>query len=330
MRLYRILLIVGILILVVPIAAQTGVPAEELADPDGAFVDVNGLSIYYTENGPADGPVVMLLHGFGGSTFTWRDNIAPLVEAGYRVIAYDRPPFGLSDKQPSPIDQTGTGHAAIAAGLMDALGIDSAVLVGHSAGGGVIAHTALLYPERVTGLVFVAGAVGDDRGADGSREQAEAGDSGLGGLFDLGQNIDPEAPLALALVRTFLTPERFTSILEGAYHPSFDVTDDIRAGYSRVLQVENWEAGFLTLFSSDAMPAPVNVADLAALDIPALLIWGAQDTWVPLSQGEFLHEMLPGSELVVYDNVGHMPMEEAVEAFNADLLNFVDGVYSTG
>lgn len=327
MRLYRLLLIISVLLLIVPAAAQTGVPAEQLADPDGAFVEINGLSIYYTESGPAEGPVILLLHGFGGSTFTWRDNIAPLVDAGYRVIAYDRPPFGLSDKQPTPADQTGAGHASIAIGLMDALAIDTAVLVGHSAGGGVIAHTATRYPERVTGLVFVAGAVGGDRDSDSDTDATQPGENGLGSLFELGQNIDPSAPLAVALVRAFLTPERFTGILENAYHPSFEVTDDIRAGYSRVLQVENWEAGFLSLFSSDAMPDPVDIDSLAALDLPTLLIWGAQDTWVPLSQGEFLHERLPSSTLVVYDDVGHMPMEEAVARFNDDLLRFVDALH---
>ena len=327
MRLLRLVLIISMLVLAIPTSAQTGVPAEQLADPDGAFVEINGLSIYYTESGPADGPTAMLLHGFGGSTFTWRDNIAPLADAGYRVIAYDRPPFGLSDKQPNPSDQTGTGHAAIAIGLMDVLNIETAVLVGHSAGGSVIAHTALLYPERVTGLVFVAGAVGSESNAHVEQQRSDEG--ALGGLFARGQNIDPSAPLALGLVRAFLTPERFTGILEGAYHPSFEVTDDIRAGYSRVLMVENWEAGFLALFSSDAMPDPVDLTELAALDIPTLLIWGAQDTWIPLEQGLHLHDMLLGSTLIVYEDVGHMPMEEAIEAFNADVHRFVDAVYGS-
>ena len=86
-------------------------------------------------------PVLILLHGFGASEFSWREVMEPLSTYG-RVIAYDRPAFGLTER-PMEGNWTGTnpysvqGNVELLDGLMDELGVDKAILVGNSAGGGV-------------------------------------------------------------------------------------------------------------------------------------------------------------------------------------------------
>jgi pimeloyl-ACP methyl ester carboxylesterase len=147
----------------IPVPPLTGTVSErELADSDSKFVEVNGLSVHYKEQGTGES-VFILLHGFGASTYSWREVMEPFSEIG-RVIAYDRPAFGLTSR-PMPGDWTNDNpyspesQAAIVVGLMDALGIEQAYLVGNSAGGTVSVYTALTYPERVAGLILVDAAI---------------------------------------------------------------------------------------------------------------------------------------------------------------------------
>ncbi len=318
-----------------PGAAQTisqTVPPQDIADDGGQFIDVDGFSIYYLDEGNPDAPTVIFLHGFGGSTFTWRDAFPAVTAAGYRAIAYDRPPFGLSQKS-RDVPMNPSDLADQLAALMDALNIQSATLVGHSAGGGVISYFAVQHPQRIDALVFVAGAValpaGFSPASDSDSEQSSGG-SPLGGLGSLAANMDFENPAASQLIGSLLTPERFMGILLGAYAPDFDLTDDIIEGYTRVLQVDNWPEGFIAIFTNQDAPPPLDVDSLAAVgaQTPTAIIWGEIDTWVPLSRGQALNTLIPSARWIVYPGVAHMPMEENVDGFNADLLLFLSEVYT--
>jgi len=88
-----VLLILNGLPFLLPVPSGT-VDPQTLASPIGQFIRVDGVSIYVEQAGPDDGTPLILLHGLFGSTFTWRNQLTGLGEAGYRVIAYDRPPFG--------------------------------------------------------------------------------------------------------------------------------------------------------------------------------------------------------------------------------------------
>lgn len=303
------------------------VPAEELADPGGEFLLVGGVSLYLIDAGEADAPPVILLHGFGGSTFTWRDTITPLTDAGFRVIAYDRPPFGLSQKT-GELELTLAAQADQLAALLDELGIEQAVLVGHSAGGGTISQFAVSHPDRITALVFVAGAVPIATEPRDSEEQEES-DSPLGGLFEIASRLDPDDPNVVRLMRRFLTPERFVDILSSAYGSAFEVTDDVANGYARVLLVEGWESGLVRLLTAeDSTPFDTDTFLENASQVPVLIMWGEADTWVPLERGLALAERLPNANLVTYPEIGHLPMEEEVNQFNADLTTFLIALQS--
>jgi pimeloyl-ACP methyl ester carboxylesterase len=307
----RILLFLFIVIFILPFLLplpETGADPRTLADPGGRFIEVDGLDTYYIEAGPVDGQTIMLLHGFGGSTVSWRENIALLADAGYRVIAYDRPNFGLTEKRVET-DVAAPAQAHFAARLMDALGVESAVMVGHSAGGGVISFFGLEYPQRVDGLVYVAGAVGSAGGAPSALSSAIMFPP-FTRWFRLG-------------ARTLLTPERFSNLLASAYGPNFTMTPEIAAGYDRVLEARNWDEGFVGIIrdsSRNAFP----VERLSEITMPSLLIWGREDTWVPLTAGERLEATLSNDTLLVYDDVGHLPMEEAPERFNTDLIEWIN------
>lgn len=326
-KLLLLLVIIGLLMVNSVFAQEETVPPQDLADPDGAFIMIDDIEFYYIARGDEDAPVVMLLHGFGGSTFTWRDNMDVLVKAGYRVVAYDRPPFGLSDKTAN-LDLSASVQAEQAIKLMDALGIKTATLIGHSAGGGVISFIIAQYPERVDAVVFVAGAVAVPSQDPEATPDPNRGGSPIGGIGEMAANLDPNNPIAQNLVRQFLTPERFVGMLISAYHPSFEVTQDIQDGYARVLRVNGWEAGLISLFQAREGGMPMDFDKFAQFDKPMLIIWGEGDTWVPLSRGEAIHAFFPQSQLITYPMVGHMAMEEATDLFNADVLAFLIDVYS--
>ena len=153
-----LLLIVPFLIPVPPL--ENTVPAESLADEDSKFIQVNGVNVHYKIYGTGE-PVLILLHGFGASLFSWHEVTTPLAEYG-TVIAYDRPAFGLTER---PLEWEGENpysqdaQVELVIGLMDALGVEKATLVGNSAGGTVSMLTALKYPERIESLILVDPAV---------------------------------------------------------------------------------------------------------------------------------------------------------------------------
>lgn len=112
---------------------------------------INGLNIHYQQVG--QGPDVVLVHGITGSLAYWWVRTVPLLKDEYRITTFDLRGHGLSDMPPSGYTSADMAHDLI--GLLNYLEIPRARLVGHSFGGPIILHTALLHPERVTDLVLV-------------------------------------------------------------------------------------------------------------------------------------------------------------------------------
>lgn len=302
------LVVLGILLVLpylIPLPEGTD-PAELVDNPDGRFIDVNGIRTYAEIQGPEDGTAIVLLHGLGGSTISWRDNIAPLAEAGYRVVAFDRPGFGLTDK-PLDIDYGHPAQADFTAALMDILDIEQAVIVGHSAGGNVAAHFALRHPERVTDLVLVDAAI------------LTGGPPGfIGALF----NFPPLQRWLQVGVGFLLSGDRFANTLDSAYGSTDGAPPEAVVGYARLTETENWTTGFLGLVR-DSGANRISDDDLQRIDAPTLIVWGAEDTWVPPENADQIDALLPNTTLISYPGIGHMTMEETPEQFNTDVLAFI-------
>ena len=294
------------------------VTVTDLADENGDFVTIaDEIELYYVSAGDPTDPAVILIHGFGGSTVTWRDTLPALAEAGYYALALDLPPFGLSDKR-TDIDYTRSAMARYVTQFMDALDIDTATIVGHSMGGSVTAHIAVQSPDRVDHLVFVAGAVySREAQTPFAAGQAQNDDDETDPLMTLLQSIDPDVPFAANVLRALLTPERFTDILTSAYVNQEVVTADVVDAYARPLQTDNWAQGFLAYIGAEETN-PVALEDIT-IDVPILVMWGEADTWVPITVGETIIETIDQAEMVTYAGIGHLPMEEAPQAFNQEI-----------
>ena len=312
-RLLIIFLVLAILLgagpFLVPVPPLEGLKTvAELTDPDSQFVEVNGLTVHYKELGQGS-PTFILLHGFGASTFSWREVMQPLSQYG-RVIAYDRPAFGLTER-PMPGEWSGESpyspeaQTKLVIGLMDALGVESAILVGNSAGGTISASVALTHPQRVQALVLVDAAIYAGGGAPAwSRPLL-----GTPQMRHVGPLI---ARQIQAQGRTFL---------ETAWHDPSRITPEIFAGYEKSLQVENWDRALWELTAASHSSALENRLD--ELTLPVLVLAGDDDRIVPTEQSVRLADELPSAELVVLAGCGHLPQEECSQSFMDALIAFI-------
>lgn len=292
-----IVLLVGPLLMPIPPLEGT-VPPEELADPDSRFVEVNGLRVHYKIAGSGR-PAFLLLHGFGASTFSWRAVLEPMGKWG-TVVAFDRPGFGLTERPtrwegPSPYRLE--AQADLTVGLMDALGIERAILIGNSAGGYVALLTALTYPERVEALILVSAAI-----------------YGVGGTPDWARplvNSPQMRRLGPFLVR-FLR-DWSDDIVRATWHDPTRITPEILEGYAKPLRTENWDQA---LWEIVVASRPLGLEKrLDEVRLPVLVITGDSDRLVPPSQSARLAGEIPGARLAILPQCGHVPQEECPEPF---------------
>ena len=302
------LVIIGPLVVPLPALSDTVSP-QQLADPDSQFIDIDGVNVHYKEAGQGD-TALLLLHGFAASTYSWREVMAPLAEE-YRVVAFDRPAFGLTER-PMPRDfpngvnpYSAEAQTDLTVGLMDALGIERAVLVGNSAGGTIATYTALRHPERVQALVLVDAAIYSGGGSPGWARPLLT---------------TPQArrigPLFVRNIRDW-----GYQFGQSAWHDPSRFTEEIWANYSKPLQAENWDRALWELTQASR---PLGLDQrLEELGVPVLVITGDDDRIVPTEQSIRLAGEIPGSGLAVLPNCGHVPQEECPETFLAAVEDFL-------
>jgi pimeloyl-ACP methyl ester carboxylesterase len=280
-------------------------PPQELAYPDSLFLEISGLTVHYQEAGTG-APVFILLHGFAASTFSWREVINPLGEIG-RVIAYDRPAFGLTER---PKQWTGPNpyspefQPGLLVSLMDSLDVERAILVGNSAGGTVSIDTALSYPDRVESLILVDPAV-------------YAG--GSPGWFRILADTPQARRLGPLLVRTIQA--RGEDFAQLAWHDPSRITPEVWEGYTRPLQTENWDRA---LWEHTRASRSLKIESrLHELELPVLVITGDDDRIVPTEDSIRLAGEIPGSSLTVLKNCGHVPQEECPNEFLNSIIEWM-------
>lgn len=290
-------------------APGTSTP-ESLADPDGRFVELQGIEVHYKAFGEGE-PPVMLLHGFGASLFSWHLVMETLaMDRG--VVAFDRPGFGLTER-PLPGGWKGASPYGVQAqvtltiALMDELGLRQAVLVGHSAGGAVATLVAVTYPDRVAGLVLVAPAVYSSGPASCARPMLK---------------LPPMRRLGPLLVRRLVGS--LESILQRSWHDPSLITSEVREGYRLPLKVDNWDRGLWELLVAErAIDLP---AQLGRIVVPTLVIAGDDDRIVPTGDSRRVADAIPGAMFQEIPACGHLPQEEKPQEFLVLVLPFLQSL----
>lgn len=277
----------------------------EITYADSEFAEISGIELHYRKwDGSSDNEAnVLLVHGLGGSTFTWRYTAPFLQEQGYRVIAVDLPGFGLSERKIG-FDHSPEVRAQLLWSFINI--IDPEVrwnLIGHSMGGATVSAMALQYPERVESLTLAAGAL------------ARFEPSLLTSLL----KYPPVSRWFRVLgARLLLNEGRVEQFLFSAYGRNPE-PEEI-TGYYLPLTVAGTDVVLVDLINS--APAPL-LHRVGYLSMPVLCIWGENDTWVPLEHGLELSRLIDDAELVVFPEEGHCPMETAPDIFNEELVRFL-------
>lgn len=280
-------------------------PYEEIRAtlPPENLVDVDGQPVYVEERGSAAGEPVVLLHGFGASSYSWRRVVGRL--DGYRVIALDLRGFGYSARPAGVTPYTREGQVELVRGVLDRLGIRRAHLVGHSYGGAVALTFAHRHPDRVRSLALV-----DSAHPNYPRRRRTALASAR-----------PLLDLYLRLVA--LRPWTVRRALRDSVADDSLVTPELVRDYLRRLRVE----GVVRAYRGLTAPAPEEVdrepVEMSEIAVPTLVVWGEEDRLIAIGDGRAAAAELPCHRFVALPDVGHLAMEESPRRLAAELRHFL-------
>jgi pimeloyl-ACP methyl ester carboxylesterase len=267
-------------------------PVEDLkaryTNEHSRFVRVNGYDIHYQDRG--SGETIILMHGIFSALQTW-DPWADELAKTHRVIALDMPGFGLTGA-PADLDRFNEADLFKAfEGFVDHLGVSHVSMAGNSLGGFMAASYAARYPGRVKRLILL-----DPFGFPQDTPW----------LLDVGTS----APVNF--LGSYIQPAWAVTLgVSWVYGDSDRITPESYDRYVHMNQRPGAKPVYMKTFELiEARADSVEPPDFARITAETLLMWGEEDTWVPLSLADRWREDLPGAGLVVYPTVGHIPMEE--------------------
>ena len=294
--------IVGVLLLLtalaLPLVQAPDRPVQTLIQrwvpPPSELIELKGQLVHLRDEGPrADAAPIVLLHGTSASLHTW-EGWAKALRAQRRVISLDLPGFGLTGPwsgQYAGRPYTAQASAEFVRDVLDQLGVQHFVVGGNSLGGDIAWHLALLVPQRVEKLILV-----DAAGYDFMPESVPlAWRLATLPVFGwLGQHLLPRPLVTQGLLAVYADPSKVSDALVDRY---FELT--LREGnraalVQRLRQLERGRDSAL----------------IATLRLPTLILWGAQDRTIAPEFGQRFAHDISGSQLVVFDRLGHVPQEE--------------------
>ena len=267
---------------------------------ESRYETVAGRRVRYVRTG--SGPAVVLVHGFGSSLATWKD-VVPALARDHDVVALDLPGFGLSDQ---PTDLAVEDFPRAIVGLMDRLGIERAALVGNSLGGGACALVAGSRSERVTALVLV-----DAAGFNLAPAQRPA---------LLRWTMGPAGSVLARLPGKRLVVE---TALRQVFHDPRLVTAERVAEYLQGARREGTFVSIRSLGASLRDRATLVQDVLPRVVAPTLVVWGADDRWIPPAHADRFVAAVAGARKAVIPDCGHVPQEERPEELLALVRTFL-------
>ncbi|HMB52659.1 MAG TPA: alpha/beta hydrolase [Thermoanaerobaculia bacterium] len=279
---------------------RAGLPPENL-------VEIDGRSVYVEDGGAegsaADEPPVVFVHGFGASSYAWRDVVDLLPER--HTVAFDLYGFGWTERPPGLVPYTRQGQVELLRALLDHLGVERADLVGHSYGGSVSVAFAIAHPERLRSLTLV-----DSAHPEYPRRRRS--------------RLARWRPVVDLYLGWALKPKRVQKALERSLADDSLATPELAEAYLERLAVEGARHAFRGL--SAELPEGVSDGppiDLPQVTVPTLLLWGEEDVLITVEDGRRSAERIPCHRFVPIPNAGHLPMEERPEAVAEALREFL-------
>lgn len=259
------------------------------------FVTLQGMQVHVRDEGPRDDPIpIVLIHGTSASLHTWDGWVAAL-SPHRRVIRMDLPGFGLTGPAPDA-DYSMTRYSGFMRDLLDLLKLDQVVMAGNSLGGGIAWQTALAHPTRVRQLILVD--------ATGYPLQPQSMPIGfrlaqISWLAPVTQKILPRSMIEASVRNVYGQPDKVSPALVDRYY-ELTLREGNRASLTQRFQYR----------SSDAALA----GQISQLNLPTLILWGSEDRLIPPEHGQRFRQDIEGSQMQVFEGLGHVPHEEDPEA----------------
>ena len=271
------------------------------------YATIDGVLIHYrvwnaSENSKGH---ILLIHGFSGSTFTWRNNVDTLVQLGYHIVALDLPPFGFSSKAKG-INHSITADASLFWKLADSLSNEKWIVVGHSMGASIAGAMAALRGERTEKLIMVDGYFA------GTKKSKK---SIFKGMFISSAPMKGMANLIAS--KYYYNYQKFKELLSSAYSQEADSA--AVEGYLRPFKTKGTTSAILDL----AKAYEVTTLSFADVKTPSMLFWGSNDKWIPIANAEKFMAKYPHVKYAIIKGAGHCSMETHSQEFNRLFTEFI-------
>ena len=264
------------------------------------FINIDGLRVHYRDEG--EGPVVLCLHGIQSSLHTW-DGWVEAMKNNYRIIRIDLPGWGFTG--PSNFGYSRNETVKFLKKFVDALGLKKINIAGNSYGGFLAWNFVVDNQAMVDKLIILDGG---------------------------GYPFKP--PLAVTLMTApvirniypLITPKFIVAnFVKDVYGTKSRVTDETIDLYYNIMMYNGNRKESVKFFQGIKGQMETEAAGVNTIKIPTLIMWGKQDAWIPLSVMERFKNDIPHARTIVYDGVGHVPMEEIPEITAKDAEVFLSG-----
>lgn len=305
-----VLLLGGFLLAYTPDTDPEAMRAKYGSDASRFISLAPGLTVHVRDQGPRNGPALVLIHGSNASLHTWEPWVIRLQDR-YRIVTLDLPGHGLTGAHPGGVYDYPVFVDVVDA-VMQRLGVTRAVIGGNSMGGGVAWIYALAHPEKVDGLLLV-----DAAGAP----RWESRETPLG--FRIAR-----MPVARHLAQVITPRSLFeTSLKTSVYDPAF-ATPAMVDRYWELNRYPGNREATMRRFALAHNNKPASKARLAAIRVPTLILWGAEDNLIPVASATWFQQAIAGAKLIVYPRIGHIPMEETPDQSAQDVRRWLDDISS--
>ena len=284
----------------------------------------NGARVHYRDEGNPSNPTIVLVHGSNASLHTWEPWVE-IFKTSYRVVSMDLPAHGLTGATPDR-DYSSKAQINTVEAVVSHLGLESFVLGGNSMGGGVTWRYTLQHPKKVQAMLLV-----DASGLPQFRRKSIANERNS---KKTGNVQKKKGPLIFALMRKawFRSTARYLDpyflAVQGAksaYNNSPVVTKELINRYYELNLREGSREATISRFGGFGVRSQ-EPTDVNALGMPTLIMWGSEDTIIPVSVADQFTSALANTTLIVYAGVGHIPMEEIPERSAADVVSFLETI----
>ena len=270
---------------------------EKYTNEHSKFINVDGLDVHYRDEGK--GEVLLLIHGTFSSLHTY-DEWTNILKDHFRVIRLDLPGFGITG--PSMDNKYSIElFIEFILSFLNAIKIKKFHIAGNSLGGWMSWELALTYPERIKKMVL---------------------------LNSAGYINDRNYPLPFVIAQTPFLRNAFSFIpraivrrfLRQVFCDQTVITELMVNRYYDLIHREGNLDAFVKIANSYFIQ---NTHNLNKIHLPVLIMWGNKDRWISPNHAQFFHREIPKSKLLIYENVGHVPMEEIPEKSALDVISFL-------